>query len=103
MIDSVHNNINTITLLEEHNINVFSSESYNFYYDLKMNACSYYFDENGIITHNGAVKNFRGGDNLVNKYLNLIQDFSDKSNFRQFYKRSEERRVGKVCRYKRST
>lgn len=86
MIDSVHNNINTITLLEEHNINVFSSESYNFYYDLKMNACSYYFDENGIITHNGAVKNFRGGDNLVNKYLNLIQDFSDKSNFRQFYK-----------------
>lgn len=86
MIDSVNNNINTITLLKEHNINVFSSESYDFYYDLKMNACSYYFDENGIIIHNGAVKNFRGGDNHMEKYLDLIQDFSNKSNFRKFYK-----------------
>jgi len=86
IIDSIENNIGNITLLEEHNIKVFSRESYNFYYNLKMNACSYYFDENGNIIHNGAVKNFRDGDNLVDKYLNLIQSFSKQSNFRQFYR-----------------
>ena len=89
IIDVIHDNIHTITLLEEHNINVFSTESYDFYYNLKMNACSYYFNESGTIVHNGAVKNFRDGDNIVHKYLDLIQDFSNKSNFRQFYKENK--------------
>lgn len=100
IIDSIENNIGNITLLEEHKIKVFSRESYNFYYNLKMNACSYYFDENGKIVHNGAVKNFRGGDNLVDKYLNLIQDFSDQSNFRQFYRENKDYYDSLIFTYK---
>lgn len=101
IIDTVHNNITDITLLEDYNINVFSEESYNFYYNLKMNACSYYFDENDNIVHNGAVKNFRGGENLVNKYLNLIEDFSKKSNFRKFYRDNKAYYDTLISTYKR--
>jgi hypothetical protein len=67
---------------------VFDMNSYMYYYGLKMSSCSYYFNDNNKITHNGVIQNmsFSTGEDLIKENLLLIQDFSNKSNFRIFYK-----------------
>lgn len=101
IIDTIHKNINNITLLEINNIKVFSRESDDFYYNMKMNACAYYFDENGKIQHNGAIKNFSDGANYVARNLKLIEDFSKQAKFREFYKENLPYYQNLIKEYKR--
>lgn len=63
-------------------------KSYMYYYGLKMSSCAYYFNSENKIVHNGIIKNmsFSESDDIVKNNLKLIQDFSDKSHFRDFYK-----------------
>lgn len=61
--------------------------SYMFYYGLKMSSCSYYINSDNKIVHNGIIKNmsFSTGQDITKNNLELIQDFSNKSHFRDFY------------------
>lgn len=77
-----------IDTINKHITKVFDNESYWYYYTLKMNACGYIFDENHSIVDDGIIHKmgFPHPDDPIKANLNLIQDFSNKSNFRKFYK-----------------
>lgn len=64
------------------------TNSYWYYYGLKMNACAYDFDENSRIRNKGIIKHMGFGQpkDPIRANLALLQDFAEKSNFRDFYR-----------------
>ena len=76
-----------IDTINKHITKVFDNESYGYYYALKMNACGYIFDKKSLIVNDGIIHKmgFPYPDDPIKANLNLIQDFSNKSNFRKFY------------------
>ncbi len=91
IIDTIQKHINTLKYNESFKDSLFSQESYNYYFALKMNACSYYFDENEKIVNNGIIAQMAKGWNSVDpmKNVDLMTDFAKKSNFRIFYKENK--------------
>ena len=87
VFDTIHRHISGIRYIEDQDINVFSNESYGYYYALKMNACAYAFDKKGRIKNNGVVREMAQGWYFFDpmKDVALFEDFARKSNFRQFY------------------
>lgn len=87
-IDTIQKYITGMHYIEDQKINVFSQESYGYYYELKMNACTYVFDKTGHIKNEGYIKlmakDWCSFDPM--KDVKLFEDFAKKSNFRQFYK-----------------
>jgi hypothetical protein len=87
IIDTIQKFISDLKYEEGYDAYMFPLSSYWYYYAAKMNACAYTFDKNGTIVNNGVVKEIAKGYNSFDpmKDLKLIQDFANKSNFRNFY------------------
>ncbi len=58
----------------------------NWFINLKADACALIFDENNKITKSKTYDRMRGGSNLLEPYLLLLNDFAEKSEFRSFYR-----------------
>lgn len=88
IIDTIQKYITDLKHFEEHNMYMFSRESYGYYFALKMNACAYRFDEKGNIRNNGVIREIAKGWYMFDpmKDIALLEDFAKKSNFRKFYK-----------------
>lgn len=72
--------------LEEHITEVFGSETYNYYFNIRMNANMYAFSPTNTIVNDSPFTRLGfGSKNLVESLLPLMEDFSTKSNFRSFY------------------
>lgn len=66
---------------------VFGSETYNYYYAFKMDACMYSFSSDRTIKNLSPYRKMAGGsENLLIPLLPLFEDFANKSNFHNFYK-----------------
>lgn len=60
------------------------------YYDVKMDGYSFEFDAKGQLVRKKEYNRVGwGGDNAIQAYIPLIQDFAKKSNFLKFYKQNE--------------
>ncbi|MEM7087043.1 MAG: DUF4932 domain-containing protein [Bacteroidota bacterium] len=55
------------------------------YIRLKANACSFYFNEDGVLKKSKTYDRMTGSFNPLDRYLPLLNDFAVKSNFRDFY------------------
>ena len=88
IFDTLHKYINGISYYEEHDMYLFSNDSYGYYYALKMNACSYDFNKKGKIINKGIIKTIAKNWYFFDpmKDISMLEDFAEKSNFRKFYK-----------------
>ncbi len=81
-------------IMDTINTHIISSNdvySYWYYYSMKMNACGYTFTPDNFIKNNGPIRRM-GFNNLKDPILSnisLIEDFSMKSGFREFYKQNK--------------
>ena len=57
----------------------------NWYINLKADACALEFDGKNRLKKSEIYDRMRGSENLLNPYIDLLNDFAQKSNFRQFY------------------
>lgn len=73
-IDSLNNNFNGDF---DHN--------YSFYYNIRMNACMYVWDDDKIVNSSPYLQLSFGGKNQLVHLLPLLEEFSTASGFRQFY------------------
>lgn len=51
VMDTIQKYITGLHYIKEHDVYLFSSNSYNYYYALKMNACGYFFNKEGSIVN----------------------------------------------------
>jgi hypothetical protein len=56
-----------------------------FYINLKADACALEFDDNNTLKKTEVYDRMRGSKNLLNPYLDQLNDFVKKSNFRSFF------------------
>lgn len=80
------------------------AENYWFYYALKMNACGYYFHQNGDMAQDSAILKM-GFDNYpdpVRQNFEEIQRFAERTDFRRFYAGHKPYYDSLVIQYKRS-
>lgn len=63
------------------------TEKYNFYYDMKMDACGYYFTPAGAINQDSSILHMGFNENLnvISDNKKKLEDFAKKTNFRKFY------------------
>jgi len=93
MMDTVQQYIKDINYMdvgEEEKVSIFSNEGYYYYFALKMNACTYEFNENEEIVNQGYIRqmaDWSPTDPFKDK--ELMADFAKKSNFRAFYKENK--------------
>jgi hypothetical protein len=87
-LDTINKYITDLKYREDAKMSLFSNQSYGYYFALKMNACAYEFDKNGIIKNNQIVKEFGKRQYPFDpmKDIKVFEDFAKKSNFRMFYK-----------------
>ena len=78
-----------IDSLNQHITEVFGTSTYNYYYNIRMNACMYSFDEEQIVNVSPYDRLGFGGENLLTDLLPLLEDFSAISNFETFYQENE--------------
>lgn len=72
--------------LNKHITEVFGSETYNYYYNIRMNANMYAFSSaTTIVNDSPFIRLGFGSENRVEALLTLMEDFSQQSNFRNFY------------------
>lgn len=79
-----------VDTINKHIISSNDANSYWYYYALKMNACGYVFATDNSIRNNGPIKRM-GFDNMqdpIRSNILLIEDFSNKTGFREFYKQN---------------
>jgi hypothetical protein len=77
--------------LEQHITEVFGSETYGYYYNIRMNANMYAFSTtNTIINDSPFTRMGFGSENLMEPLLGMLEDFAQKSNFREFYAQQSE-------------
>ncbi|MDI9312870.1 MAG: DUF4932 domain-containing protein [Limnohabitans sp.] len=65
----------------------FSRKRWEEYLSFRTDAYAFIFDENSKLKRINNFQSFK--DKTFDKYLELIQDFADKSNFRKFYKQNQ--------------
>jgi len=87
-LDTIKKYISGLHRMEGSNEELFSENSYKYYYALKMNACSYSYNANGNIVLTGALREMARGWNAFDpmKDLNVFEQFADESGFREFYR-----------------
>lgn len=91
-----------IDTINQHIISSDDVNSYWYYYALKMNACGYTLTPENAIRNNGPVKRM-GFDNIKDPILAnvaLIEDFSNKTGFREFYKQNKPYYDSLISTYK---
>ncbi|MCO7355892.1 DUF4932 domain-containing protein [Riemerella anatipestifer] len=101
ILDTIQKYISDIKYYDQYGANMFSRESYGYYYALKMNACTYEFSNDGKIKNNGTVKEVAKGWYMFDpmKDIKLFEDFARKSNFRKFYKNHKNYYNGLITTY----
>ena len=57
----------------------------NWYINLKADACALEFDTQNKLKKSAIYDRMRGSQNLLNPYLDMLNDFAQKSNFRTFF------------------
>jgi hypothetical protein len=73
------------SLIDSLNQNM-QNDPYNYYYNLKMNACMYSFnEENKIVNNSPYIRLGWGGDNYLEELLPLLENFANESEFEKFY------------------
>ncbi len=77
-----------MVIINENITKVLDEDSYVYYFSLKMNACGYVFNPTGNIVDDGIIHRmgFSFSEDPILKHVQQIQDFSEKSGFRKFYK-----------------
>lgn len=89
-LDTIQKYIKDLSYIKEHNISMFSNDSYRYYYALKMNACAYKFDGNKIINKGDIDQMARGWYTFdPMKDIEVFEDFAKVSNFRKFFKNNK--------------
>lgn len=90
IFDTINKHINGLRAVTETDT-IFTNDSYLYYTCLKMNACAYRFNENNKIVNEGFIKimakDWFHFDPM--KDVDLMTDFAQKSDFRNFYKQNE--------------
>jgi hypothetical protein len=91
VIDTIQKYITGLIHLPEHDMHMFSRESYGYYFALKMNACAYSFDKKGSVVNNGEIRQIAKGWYFFDpmKDLSLFEDFAERSGFRSFYQQNK--------------
>lgn len=91
-VDTIRKYITQPRLNREQMVYLFPQESYMYYYALKMNAVSYYFDKNGRIKNDQIIRQV-GIDWATDfdpmKDVAVFEDFAKKSNFLTFYNQNK--------------
>ncbi|WP_400077849.1 DUF4932 domain-containing protein [Winogradskyella sp. R77965] len=79
-------------LLDSLNKNVTGNfnSSYNYYYNIKMNACMYSFEKNKIVNNSPFNRLGFEDSNYLEELIPLLNDFAQKSSFEIFYKENED-------------
>lgn len=87
IIDTIHKNMGGLRYLDEIKMNVFSDESYSYYYNLRCNSTNYFFNKNKI-KHNNYIRyhGYNQNNEGIGNIKHLLEDFAIISNFRKFYK-----------------
>ncbi len=62
----------------------------NWYLNLKADACALEFDDNNKIRKSMIYDRMRGSKNLLEPYIDQLNDFAEKSNFRTFFKNNRK-------------
>ncbi|WP_273565707.1 DUF4932 domain-containing protein [Maribacter halichondriae] len=78
-------NLKIIDKLNENITEIFGSETYDYYYNIRMNACMYSFENGKIVNYSPYNRLSFGSGNSLNELLPLLESFAKKSNFKQFY------------------
>lgn len=81
LIDSLNNHIT-----EAYGM---SGKTYEYYYNIRMNANIYSYKDGKIVNDSPYKRMSFGEDNYLNNLLPLLEDFSEKSKFNEFYKANE--------------
>lgn len=93
-------NLEIIDKLNENITEVFGSETYNYYYNIRMNACMYSFDNNNKVVNNSPYHRLSfGTGNSLNELLPLLESFARKSDFKQFYESNIDYYNSLITRY----
>lgn len=102
IIDTIQKYIHSLQYNESLKDSIFSYDSYTYYFALKMNACSYYFDTDGVILNDGVIREMAKGWNPFDpmKDANLMADFAKQSDFRSFYEQNKPYYDSLVATYK---
>jgi len=74
-----------IDSLNQHITEVFGNSTYNYYYNIRMNACMYSFDDDSIVNHSPYDRLGFGGNNRLQELIPLLEEFSMESDFNTFY------------------
>lgn len=75
---------------EQMNVNMFPTDAYKYYYNLKQNACAYEFDKKGRIKNKGQIREISTAWHTdPMKDVEAFEDFARVSKFRQFYKKNK--------------
>jgi len=61
----------------------------NWYINLKADACALEFDDNNKLRKSMIYDRMRGSKNLLERYMDQLNDFAEKSNFRTFFKNNK--------------
>jgi len=72
--------------LNQNMMEAFSNSSYDYYLNLRMNACMYAFDGHKIVNNSPYNRLGFGGDNRLEALIPLFEDFARKSGFEEFYR-----------------
>lgn len=93
MMDTIQKYIKEMRKIDvgDEKVSIFSDEGYYYYYALKMNACTYEFNENDEIVNEGYIREMAKDWSAFDPFKDkeLIEDFAKKSNFRAFYKENQ--------------
>ncbi len=79
-IDSLNQNITE----------VFGNSTYDYYYNIRMNACMYSFEGGKIVNKSPYKRLGFGGCNMLDELIPQLEDFSKKSDFEGFYEKNRD-------------
>lgn len=85
-----YKNHSLIKELNKHITEVFGSSTYDYYYNIRMNANMYSFENEKIVNKSPFYRMGFGSTNLVSKLLPKLEDFAKESNFNTFYDQNKE-------------
>ena len=84
-----HKKHELIDSLNQHITEIFGQSTYNYYYNIRMNACMYSFKDKNIVNKSPYIRLSFGATNYLTDLLPLVEDFAKTSDFENFYAKNE--------------
>lgn len=84
-----YKNHSLIQELNRHITEVFGLSTYDYYYNIRMNANMYSLENGKIVNKSPFTRMSFENENLLSELLPKLEDFAEKTNFNQFYKENE--------------